>query len=508
MKRHCLFAALLALAISQLHAEPMNFEILARQAEQLSKEAYKTRQELQLPPMQYDQFSNVLFRPERTVWKKEELPFQLQFFPVGWIHKKGVTVYEIVDGNALPMPIDTEMFSHAKDKNGQDIQLPNAISGFRVHSKLITDNGRDEFLVFMGASYFRALANTMGYGISARGIALNTAHPDGEEFPDFTTFWVQRPKPEDTTVTIYALMDGPSCTGAYQMVVSTGSATSAEVTASLFMRRKVSQLGIAPLTSMFWYGENSYPKPHDYRPEVHDSDGLLIGDANGEWIWRPLLLSPAVRHCTFATNSLKGYGLFLRDRDPANYQDLGVRYETRPSLWVEPLNPWQGRVHLVELPTDNEYMDNIVAFWEPANNGASRHDLKYRLTWLRDDPQLSPLARVTATRRTAITYKKQFDLTTSAYEPFNHEDIQEFVVDFSAIEGVPCDEQHKPEVAVEFSRGAELIKSFVVANPNTGGWRAFAQLRFKEKGLSVDLSLKLLKDKKVASERWSYLWQP
>ena len=508
MKRNLSFTAFSLLLLTQITAAPMNFEILTRKAEELSKSPHQARPELVLPPMQYDQFSSVLFRPERTIWKKEELPFQLQLFPVGWIHKKGVNLHEIVDGEAQPLPIDTEMFSHAKDKHGQDIQLPNAVSGFRVHSKYITDNGRDEFLVFMGASYFRALANTMGYGISARGIALNTAHPDGEEFPDFTNFWIVRPKAEDKTITIYALLEGPSCTGAYRMVVSTGTTTSAEITASLFMRRKVSQLGLAPLTSMFWYGENSYPRPHDYRPEVHDSDGLLVADVNGEWLWRPLLLSPAVRHCTFATNSLKGYGLFQRDRDPANYQDLGVRYETRPSLWVEPLTPWQGKIHLVELPTDNEYMDNIVAFWEPANKNANRYDVSYRLSWLKEDPQLPPLARVTATRRTAITYKKQFDLSTSAYEPFNHADIQEFVVDFSAIEGVPSDEKHKPDVVVEHSSGAELIKSFVVANPNTGGWRAFALLKFKEKGLAVDLNLKLLKDKKVVSEKWTYLWQP
>lgn len=465
---------------------------------------YKPRPELQLPPMQYDQFSRVLFKPERTIWKN--LPFQLQLFPVGWIHKKGVTLYEVVDGDAHPMPIDTEMFSHARDKNGQAIELPNAVSGFRVHSSAITDNGRDEFLVFMGASYFRALANTMGYGISARGIAINTAHPDGEEFPDFTTFWIVRPNPGDTKLTIYALLDGPSCTGAYRFVVSTGKATVAEVSAALFMRKQPSLLGFAPLTSMFWYGENSFPRPQDYRPEVHDSDGLLIADNNGEWTWRPLLLSPAIRHCSFGVNSLKGYGLLQRDRDFAHYQDLGVKYQTRPSLWVEPMAPMEGRLHLVELPTHNEYMDNAVAFWEPAQKNAPRYELQYRLSWTKEDP--SKLARVIATRRTAITYKKEFDLFTSSYEAFNKDDTQEFVVDFSAIEGLPCDDEHRPEMEFECGPAAELVKSFVVANRETGGWRAFVHLKFKDTGAALDMNLKLLKDKKVVSEKWSYYWQP
>ena len=249
--------------------------------------------------MDYEQFHDILFRPERAVWKKENLPFQLQFFPVGWIHKKGVTVYEVVDGDVHPMPIDTEMFSHAKDKKGRQIELPNAISGFRLHSKLLPEASWTSFWCLWAQAISGPWQDGMGYGISARGISLNTAHPDGEEFPDFTTFWVVRPKTGDTTITLYALLDGPSCTGAYRMMASTGDATSVEVTASLFMRKAVKQLGIAPLTSMFWYGENSYPRPQDYRPEVHDSDGLLIGERNGDWIWRPLLLSPAVRHCTF-----------------------------------------------------------------------------------------------------------------------------------------------------------------------------------------------------------------
>ena len=491
-------------------ASSMDFDILANMARDLSQAPYKSRQELELPKMEYAQFHDVMFRPERAVWKNEALPFQLQFFPVGWIQKKGVTVYEIANGEVRPMPIDTEMFSHAKDKNGKEIQLPNAVSGFRLHAQLHPGGSLDEFLVFMGASYFRALANGMGYGISARGISLNTANPEGEEFPDFTSFWVVRPAPGDQSITMYALMDGPSCSGAYHLTVSTGDTTSVVVKTSLFMRRAVRQLGIAPLTSMFWYGENSYPRPQDYRPEVHDSDGLLIGDRNGEWIWRPLLLSPAIRHCSFQTGALKGFGLLLRDRDFKNYQDLGAHNETRPSLWVEPLGDWGlGRVHLVEIPTHNEYMDNVVAFWEPGAEAVpgARFDLQYRLTWFRNDPQLPPLGHVIATRRTSVCTKKD-GTVTSSYEAVSHEDLQEFVIDFSPIKGIPCDERFKPEIKFENSPAAELVKSFIVANPETGGWRVFAHLKLKEKGRPAELNLKLLQDGKVVTEKWNYLLQP
>jgi len=491
-------------------ASSMDFDILAGMARDLAQTPYQKPKELELPKMEYAQFHDVMFRGEHAVWKNEGLPFQLQFFPVGWIHKVGVAVFEVVNGVVQPMPITADMFTRAKDKQDNEIKLPNAVSGFRLHSQLHPGGSIDEFLVFMGASYFRALANNMGYGISARGISLNTAHPDGEEFPDFTSFWIVRPAPGDPTVTVYALMDGPSCTGAYRLTVSTGDRTSVVVKTSLFIRRAVKQLGIAPLTSMFWYGENSYPKPQDYRPEVHDSDGLLVGDRGGEWIWRPLLLSPAIRHSSFQTGSLKGFGLLLRDRNFDHFQDLGAHNETRPSLWVEPLDDWGlGRVHLVEIPTHNEYMDNVVAFWEPgaAAVPGARFDLQYRLTWFRDDPQLPPLGHVIATRRTSVCTKKD-GTVTSSYEAVSHEDLQEFVVDFSPIQGIACDERFKPEIKFEHSPGAELVKSFIVANPETGGWRVFAHLKLQEKSRAVELNLKLIDKGKVVTEKWNYLLQP
>lgn len=505
----CLMAAIL-LPPARSATAGMDFDRLAGMAQDLARSPYQPRADLELPPMQYAQFHDVVFRPELALWKGNGLPFQLQFFPVGWIHKKGVTLYEVVGDDVHPMPTTTEMFTHAKDSEGREIQLPNAVSGFRAHASLRPGGGYDEFLVFMGASYFRALARDMGYGISARGISLDTAHPNGEEFPDFTSFWIVRPSPGDTSLTIYALLDGPSLTGAYRLTASTGERTDVAVRSALFLRKDVAQLGIAPLTSMFWYGEDSYPRPQDYRPEVHDSDGLLIGDRNGEWIWRPLLLSPAIRHCAFESSSLQGFGLMLRDRDFDHYQDLGAHNETRPSLWVEPAGDWgKGRVHLVEIPTSNEYMDNIVAFWQPdaPARAGDRIDLGYRLSWLRDDPALSPLARVIATRRTSITKLPDGNITSS-YQATDVSDLQEFVVDFSAIDGIPCDERHKPDVVVEASPGAQVVKSFVVANPETGGWRAFTQIRFADPGRTAELNLELVSKQKVVSEKWNYLWQP
>jgi periplasmic glucans biosynthesis protein len=503
-------SVVLGLPLGPVRAAGMDFDTVVRMAEELAGQPYQAPVELELPPMEYAQFHDVLFRPDLALWKQEALPFQVQFFPVGWIHKEGVTLYEVVDGEVEPMPLSTDMFTGARDLQGNAVTLPNAVSGFRLHGELSPGGKPDEFLVFMGASYFRALARGMGYGISARGVALNTAHPEGEEFPDFTTFWIVKPKMGDTTVTLYALLNGPSITGAYQLTAGTGERTTVAVRTALFLRRDVKQLGIAPLTSMFWYGENSYPRPQDYRPEVHDSDGLLIADGSGEWIWRPLLLSPAIRHTTFTSNALKGYGLLLRDRDFDHYQDLGAHNETRPSLWVEPVGDWgPGRVHLVEIPTNSEYQDNVVVFWEPAREAAAgtRFDLQYRLTWFLDDPALPPLGHVTATRRTSST-PDEHGSGTSSYRPYNHNDLQEFVVDFSPIPGVLNDEHDKPRIVFETSPGAEVQKSFVVTNPETGGWRVFNQVKFADEGRAVELNLKLVNDRNTLTEKWNYLWQP
>ena len=457
----------------------------------------------------YEEFHNILFRSENAYWKKENLPFSLEFFPLGWLYNRTVTISEVVNGKEQEIEYTKDFFTRVYDKQGKEIEIPHGFAGFRIHGPLGPAPGKNEFFVFLGASYFRALAEGLGYGLSARGLALNTVHPKEEEFPLFTRFWVVRPAPGALTLTVYALLESDTCTGAYQFDITTGGNTRAVVHATIFMRKSIEQCGIAPLTSMFWYGENSYPKPQDYRPEVHDSDGLLIADRSGEWLWRPLALSPEIRHCSFQTNAPLGFGLMLRDRDFANYQDIGARHETRPSLWVEPLNNWgDGSVHLVEIPTNTEYMDNIVAFWVPKKPtlAGDRIDASYRLTWFRDNENLPPLGRVIATRRTSTMVKSDREITSSL-PGIDYRHLQEFVVDFSPIKGVPLDESRRPDIIFEHGPGVEVINKFVVANPATQGWRVFLILKFADGKTPFELNLKLTYYGKVVTEKWNYLWQ-
>ncbi|MCX5926961.1 MAG: glucan biosynthesis protein, partial [Cyanobium sp. LacPavin_0920_WC12_MAG_63_22] len=204
------------------------------------------------------------------------------------------------------------------------------------------------------------------YGLSARGMAIDTALPSGEEFPRFREFWIQQPKPGDKHLVIFALLDSPRATGAYRLTLRPGSDTIVDVKAQMFLRDKVGKLGIAPLTSMFLFGANQPSKVLNYRRELHDSSGLSIHAGNGEWIWRPLNNPKHLAVSNFSVENPRGFGLLQRGRDFSHYEDLDDRYDKRPSAWIEPKGDWgKGTVDLVEIPTADETNDNIVAFWNP-----------------------------------------------------------------------------------------------------------------------------------------------
>src|SRR5690606_28306652 len=190
--------------------------------------------------------------------------------------------------------------------------------------------------------------------------------------------------------------------GAYRFVVQPGEQTLVDVEAKVYLREPVGKLGVAPLTSMFFFGENSPERPPDFRPEIHDSDGLLLNDGTGEWLWRPLENPRTLTVSSFRLVSPKGFGLLQRDRDFANYQDLETRQETRPSAWVTPAGDWgTGHVELIEIPTLQDIHDNIVAFWVPdaLPPPGEPFEFAYRLSWYGNDPQRPPGGRAVATRR-------------------------------------------------------------------------------------------------------------
>ena len=350
--------------------------------------------------MTYDQWRDIRFNPERSLWRKDALPFQVQFFHPGLYYDRTVAVSTVDKTGVHAVPFDIGSFDYGQNDFASRIPKDIGFAGIRIHAPMRNPGYFDELVVFLGATYFRALGRDNVYGLSARGIAINTVEPSGEEFPHFVEFWLETPTPDAKDLVILALMEGPSITGAYRFDVRPGERTVIDVASRLFPRRPIGKLGIAPLTSMFFFGESSRRRFDDFRPEVHDSDGLLLHFENGEWLWRPLDNPKRVNASSLHMRNPRGFGLLQRDRDFVHYLDDGVFYERRASTWVEPLGNWgDGAVHLLEIPTDDEIHDNIAAYWCPAGifKAGEQRTYRYKLSWLDDIAFPESVARATAT---------------------------------------------------------------------------------------------------------------
>lgn len=437
----------------------------------------------------YDQYNDIRYRPRVRLWAGEDRGFEVDFRHAGFIYKYLVQTFVVEDGRAKPIEYDHRLFDFGASESLRDPQLRYGFSGIRIWAPVESPAALSEFLVFQGASYFRARGSGQGYGLSARALAMDTAEPRGEEFPLFRSFWIERPEPGAKAITVHALLDSERLTGAYQFRITPGPETIIEVTATVFTRSAVEVIGIAPLTSMFLFGPVNRHRFDDFRNAVHDSDGLLIWRGNGEWLWRSLVNPTKLQVSLFMDANPRGFGLMQRASDFSHFQDLQARYEMRPSAWVETNGNWgRGSVELVEIPTHGEFNDNIVVFWRPEQPIAAgvTKELSYVLRWgsPTGDPQL---AQVSATR-TGLTL---------------HEKKRLYVVDFAKAEGrKPLDDQ--VEVITSASQGQI---SNVVGQPNalTGGFRVNFELDPGPENFS-ELSLVLKKEGRIISEKWLFRW--
>jgi len=476
--------------------EVFDFEVLRYDAKMLAAKPYAPKPSSvpeALLKLTYDQFRDIRFKPAESLWRRERLPFELQFFHPGFNFDQTVQV-NILHGKG----IDTVPFSPALFDYGMNrvpsVRSTMGFAGFRILYPL--NKPGDELGAFLGASYFRFLCQRAVYGLSARGLAINTGEPGGEEFPVFRVFWVERPQPDAKAIVIYALLDGPSAAGAFRFLVTPGADTVADVHEVLYCRRNPAILGIAPLTSMFWHGKNTNANYDDFRPEVHDSDGLMIYTGAGEWIWRPLTNPSSARIASFSDENPKAFGLIQRDRQFEDYQDLEAYYHMRPSAWVEPVGRWgRGSVRLVELHGPDETADNIIAFWVPESlpQAGEPIEMSYRLHWFLD--QVHPPAGFAVATRLGRTRTHESEL-------------ERFVVDFDGayLSKQGPDPLIQPVVTV--GPGASLVNSTVQKNPFNGTWRVAFAFSPDGSGRPVELRCFLRKPPHVLTETWSYLWQP
>lgn len=473
-------------------ARPFTIERLRLRAAQLAARPFQAPREslpTALNDLGYDAYRDIRFRPPEALWLGEA-PFTAQFFHPGFYYKTPVRIFDVHEEKAQEVLYAPALFDFGGNQLGTGaFEQVNGFAGFRIHYALNSANYLDELIAFLGASYFRALGRDMHYGLSARGLAINTAAPAGEEFPYFSEFYLERPL-DANSIVIHALLNSQSCTGAYTFTVRPGEVTVVDVELSLYVRKQIDLLGVAPLTSMFFFAANDRVDVDDYRPEVHDSDGLLIWNGAGEWIWRPLVNPMRLRVSSFMDRNPKGFGLMQRKRRFEDYQDSEARYERRPSAWVEPVGDWgEGSVVLVEIPTDREINDNIVTFWRPDSPLApgSEWHATYRLHWCMEAPVSDRhLASVVETRVGAG----------------RHDGARRFVIEF---DGRKLPAANVALKAVASTSRGELSEAVAHFNDASGNWRAFFEL-VPEGDDPIELRCVLTEDRKTLTETWTYQW--
>jgi len=482
-------------------ARAFGFDDVAERARALASRPYATVSAAlpeELKSLGYDGYRGIRFDPKKAFWRDRALPFELQFFHRANLHTQQLAIHEIAGGAVRPIAFDARDFDYGTTGLSPQRWGDLGFAGLRVHYALNTPSYKDELVAFLDATYFRALGQGQRYGMSARAIAIDTIGAQGEEFPRFVEFWVQRPAPGARSLVIHALLDSPRAAGAYRFTFKPGQDTVVDVQARLYLRAAVTTLGLAPLTSMFLHGANQ-PHAGDFRPQVHDSDGLMMalgdGAVGAEWLWRPLINPAQPLVTSFAARELKGFGLMQRERRFSSYEDTEARYELRPSCWIAPQGRWgPGRLELVQLPTANEANDNIVAYWVPDRipEAGRPLDVAYRMHWQGDHQQRPPAGW-------AVQSRLGHGLANGKVDP---REVQ-YVVDFDgpALRGLAADAAVKAVVTA--GTNAQVVEANAYRNPANGDWRMTVRVNRLQSSQPVELRAFLQHGNRALTETWT-----
>jgi glucans biosynthesis protein len=498
--------ATLCAAFAPLSASAFAFFDVMKEARSLAQDNYQAPTPNlpdALKDLKFAGYQQVKFRDDHFYWRQAGLKFRLGFYHEGMHFDTPVKINEVDAQGVHQIPFDPADFDYGSLKLDPNELKKLGFAGFRLLYPISSDSKpNDEVATFLGASYFRVIGKGQVYGLSSRGLAIDTGQPSGEEFPRFREYWIQRPAPGDKHIVIFALLDSPRATGAYRFDIQPGVDTVVDVQTQIFLRDKVSRLGVAPLTSMFLYGSNQpWPTPN-YRPEMHDSDGLAIHSGTDEWLWRPLNNPKKLANSSFALENPKGFGLLQRGREFSRYEDLDDHYEKRPSLWIEPVGDWgKGSVQLIEIPTRDETNDNIVAFWAPDKQPTrdTPLDLAYRMTWTLNEGRAhkTPLATVMQTRRSREE-SKGADLIRRS------DGSIAYIVDFigDSLKKLPAGKVVQAQTSVDAN--GQLVETSVRPNDATGGQRLTVRVKVKDPNKPVEMRATLTDGQKPISETWTY----
>lgn len=500
MKRRAFLLSSAALLLAQtaradmprfLSSEPFTPDTVRALARKLAAAPFQVRPEVPAAwrDLTYDQYRMIWFNTSKALWEGSDLPFRLDLFHPGLYFPRAVEVDVVRADTANRLAFDYALFDKTDSAPDLPVDETMGYSGLRLRHRYAGEANHREFAVFQGASYFRAIGAAQNYGLSARGLALRTGDAEGEEFPDFTQLWVEEPVMGDEAITVHALLDSPSVTGAFRFVIRPGMACEMEVEATLYPRVDLDHVGIAPLTSMFLYDETNRPRFDDFRPAIHDSDGLLIWNGRGEMLWRPLANPVGLQVSSFVDDTPRGFGLMQRADKLSDFADLEAHYHKRPSLWIEPGEDWgQGVVRLVEIPSDKEIYDNIVAYWRPRDPllAGSEARFTYRMTWGDGAATRRDVAAVGNTHM-GRNFNRDRWLAAIDFEP--HPALADL-----------------DDVTIRINSGSSDVSGGVLQrNPETGGARLAFTFDPGDRPAS-ELRAQLFRDGTAISEVWLYRW--
>lgn len=485
-----LFSSGMACAQDDRPTHPFDRQWLEERAKELAAKDYveqKLPSDSPLNNLNYDDYRKIQFQRGASVWKNEDRNFRLNPMHPGFLFKTPVKLNLVVGGVSRRILYTSEIFNYDKEQAAVKESLAPGYSGFKLTTPINKPDIWDEFLVYQGGTYFRGLGKDNWYGLSARGLAVNTARPSGEEFPAFTEFWIERPKEQANTIIIHALLESVSLTGAFTFKASPGENTVIEVNSSLYPRKQIDAFGIAPLTSMFLFNDINPTRFDDFRPAVHDSDGLFMLNSQNERIWRPLTNPRKLQVSVFQDKVPKGFGLFQRHRKFTDFEDMEAHYEARPSAWVEPIGSWgPGHVELVEIPTNSEIHDNIVAFWQPSEPlMANRaYSFKYKISW-----------------GTLFDVENQGGriLSTATGKALGSDTVRDLVIDYSSAD---LPENLVVDAIASSGRIVGTVQKFI---PQTGNYRVVVKFEPGKEDFS-ELRVSLSSKGKAWGETWLYRW--
>ena len=520
MKRLVCWLLILAIALpggvwAREFAE-VTLDYVAQKAEQRARKPFHSPRAdlpdfLRASKLDYDKYREIEFRHDKALWTVDDLPFRVEFFHPGYLYEEPVQINEFTLTAVQPVRFVPDFFNYRSLHLEKRIPTDTGYAGFRLLNALNQPGKLDELGAFIGASYFRLLGKGQRYGQSARGLALDCGETDRpEEFPIFTDWWLGKPDREADRLKLFAILDSVSCVGAYKFLIIPGETTVVDVEAVLYVRQpdkihavntnraEIKTFGLAPLTSMFWFGKASERKFDDFRPEVHDTDGLLMQMDNGETLWRPLNNPAQMRHQKFAAKDIRGFGLIQRERDFSTYQDLFNFYHQTPSVWIQPAGHWgEGEINLVELATHYEGLDNIVAFWDPKvkPEPMKPYRFSYAIYWQGHEADLKLSEnRVLATRIGADPRDPQ---------------RRQFSIDFAGPKFNTIPENSPPQAVASCSPNAVITEKQVFRNPFDNSWRVMLKLEPKPGNKdTVDIRCSLKNGEEVLGETWTYLWSP